>query len=126
MDINYQFLCYFASEDSNGMTYAHAIFDFLEFKEFPVTWPNTCYVINMKFGQNDVRKPHKLSLDFLGPKNQNVIEPAEIKFAVTEERYLTFRIQFKPITFEEPGFYALKIAVNGRQEKGILLPVKKN
>lgn len=127
MDIQIAVLCD-AATDNNGKLNILGTFDTIHTSQLPAIHPQCSIALRMTFTKVE-EGPHKLKLHFVDEDGKLVMPSIDIPIeAVVPEDAIflsrNFIVNIQQLKFQNPGFYAINIALDGSQVGSIPLLVK--
>lgn len=127
MNVQVAVLCD-AATDYGGKLNILGTFDTVLARQMPATHPHCAVALRVVFGRSEEAK-HKLRLDFIDADGRPVIPHVEFPFEVSLsadaiQSSRNFVVNIQNLKFEQPGHYAVTLAVDGRILANIPLHVK--
>lgn len=128
MDMQIAVLCD-AATDNNGKLNILGTFDTIHTNQLPAVHPQCSIALRMSFNKVEEGQ-HKLKLHFVDEDGKLVMPSIDIpvEVAVPEDSIFlsrNFIVNIQQLKFQNPGFYAINIALDGSQVGSIPLVVKK-
>lgn len=127
MDIQIASLCD-AATDFNGKLCLLGTFDTILAQQMPATHPQCSIALRIVFSRIE-EGPHKVRMSFVNDDGKPIMPSIDIPVDVTLPSDATFLarnfvVNIQQMKFEQPGHYAIHVAIDGRQEASIPLAVK--
>ena len=127
MNIQVALLCDAATDD-NGKLNLLGAFDTIYARELPAIHPQCAVALRVTFFSGDEGK-RQLKLNFVDADGHAIMPPIEIPVEVTlpdDVHFGTrnFIINIQQLKFDQPGQYAIDVAIDNRHEISIPLLVK--
>ena len=128
MDMQIAVLCD-AATDNNGKLNILGTFDTIHTNQLPAVHPQCSIALRMSFNKVEEGQ-HKLKLHFVDEDGKLVMPSIDIPVEVVvpeDSIFLSrnFIVNIQQLKFQNPGFYAINIALDGSQVGSIPLVVKK-
>lgn len=128
MDMQIAVLCD-AATDNNGKLNILGTFDTIHTNQLPAVHPQCSIALRMSFNKVEEGQ-HKLKLHFVDEDGKLVMPSIDIPVEVVvpeDSIFLSrnFIVNIQQLKFQNPGFYAINIALDGSQVGSIPLLVKK-
>ena len=128
MDMQIAVLCD-AATDNNGKLNILGTFDTIHTNQLPAVHPQCSIALRMSFNKVEEGQ-HKLKLHFVDEDGKLVMPSIDIPVEVVvpeDSIFLSrnFIVNIQQLKFQNPGFYAINIALDGGQVGSIPLLVKK-
>ena len=127
MNIQVAVLCDAATDD-NGKLNLLGSFDTIYAPQMPAVHPQCAVALRVTFMPGD-EGTRKLTLNFINADGRSIMQGIELPVPVTlpdDAHFLTrnFIINIQQLKFDQPGQYAIDVAIDNRHEISIPLLVK--
>lgn len=127
MEIQIAALCD-SAVDFNGKLCLLGTFDTILAQQMPAVHPQCSIALRVVFSRIE-EGLHKVRMNFVNEDGQPVMQAIDIPVEVALPADATFLarnfvVNIQQMRFEQPGHYAINIAIDGRQEASMPLQVK--
>ena len=127
MNVQVAVLCDAATDD-NGKLNLLGAFDTIITRQLPAVHPQCSIALRVAFTSVDEGE-HKLRLSFVNADGQAIMPGMDVPVQVVlpeDSHFLTrnFIVNIQRLKFDEPGLYAIDVALDDRQEASVPLLVK--